>query len=117
MTRERDDTPMTTPYADGWITHDGGPRPVDPETWVQIREGEWEPQSVRHADDYAWGTVTAYRVFTPAHTTPGPSPFVRETAARIMAVEVAKDDYEDAIAARRAVRAALALEAALKGVK
>lgn len=38
-----------TPDKDGWIKHDGGPCPVAMETWVQIREGEWEPQSVRRA--------------------------------------------------------------------
>jgi len=73
-----------TPDKDGWIKHNGDDKcPVDPETWVEAsRHGtpmEWA-EAAEHRD---WSRVTAYRVFAPV--TPGPSSFVRETAARIMA--------------------------------
>lgn len=119
---------MTTPDADGWITHDGGPCPVDPETLVQIRESNFLQLTAYAARDFDWGPVIAYRIFVPAHTTPGPSPFVRETAARIMAAAVVDNDFMEAMwgcdqehtvnaTAQFAVRAAQALEAALKGVE
>ena len=74
-------------------------------------------------DDFDWLFVAAYRVFAPV--APGPSPFVRDTAARIMATTVSSDaflavlddgDTQATIEATAAfsVRAALALEAVLK---
>lgn len=108
-----------TPDKDGWIKHDGGPCPVDPETWVQIKEsirdGAVIAESyVDEARCFSWGTVAAYRVFAPV--APGPSPFVRDTAARIMVGFAAHPDYmadPHADWAAFAVRAALALEAEL----
>ena len=110
-----------TPDKDGWIKHDGGPCPVDPETWVQIKEsirdGAVIAESyVDEARCFSWGTVAAYRVFAPV--TPGPSPFVAETAARIMAAIAVHGgsyptDEKLAEAANRGIRAALALEAEL----
>lgn len=109
---------MTTPDKDGWITHDGGNCPVSPDSWVQIvgRTGDKSP-SAKRADYWYWDCVAAYRVFAPV--TPRPSPFVRETAARIMAAIAVHGgsyptDEKLAEAANRGIRAALALEAALK---
>ena len=68
-------------------------------------------------DDFDWLFVAAYRVFAPV--APGPSPFVRDTAARIMAAIAVHGgsyptDEKLAEAANRGIRAALALEAAMK---
>ena len=103
-----------TPDKDGWIKHDGGPCPVDPETWVHIMESDFVGGAAYMARDYDWGPVVAYRIFAPV--TPGPSPFVRDTAARIMVGFAAHPDYmadPHADWAAFAVRAALALEAEL----
>ena len=102
---------------DGWIKHDGGNNPVTPECWVQLQN---ETQAPMRADDATWSVISRYRVFAPV--TPGPSPFVRETAARIMAAIAVHGgsyptDEKLAEAANRGIRAALALDAALKEVK
>ena len=112
-----------TPDKDSWIKHDGGNNPVSPDSWVQIvgRTGDKSP-SAKRADYWYWDCVAAYRVFAPV--TPGPSPFVRETAAQIMASAVTSDSFLDTLdegdtkatldaTAAFAVRAALALEAEL----
>lgn len=106
-----------TPDKDGWINHDGGPCPVCVERWVQCREHNGRETKVGRPDDFDWLFVAAYRVFAPV--TPGPSPFVAETAARIMAAIAVHGgsyptDEKLAEAANRGIRAALALEAALK---
>jgi hypothetical protein len=114
---------MTTPDKDGWITHDGGPCPVAPEMLVQLRQhmggGVFSRSIIDTADVMDWSEPCAYRIFVPAHTvTPGPSPFVRETAARIMAAmspPVGTTDNDLAYYATHSVRAAQALEDALKG--
>lgn len=111
----------STPDADGWITHDGGPCPLDPAAFIE-REYALSTTFGR-AQDAVWREVKRYRIFAPF--TPGPLPFVRETAARIMAAAVVDDDFLEAMGgcdqehtvnatARFAVRAAQALEAALK---
>lgn len=100
---------------DGWIKHDGGNNPVTPECWVQLQN---ETQAPMRADDATWSVISRYRIY--AVVTPGPSPFVAETAARIMAGFAAHPDYmadPHADWAAEAANAALALEAALKGVK
>lgn len=107
-----------TPDKDGWIKHDGGPCPVCVERWVQCREHNGRETKVGRPDDFDWLFVAAYRVFAPV--TPGPSPFVRETAARIMAGFAAHPNYmadPHADWAAEAVNAALTLEAAMKEVK
>jgi hypothetical protein len=108
-----------TTDADGWIEHDGGPCPVDPETWVQVKDFHGRPVSYFcKADEWRWDTATAYRIFAPVTPNPpGPSPFVRETAARIMAalnLGPVTTHIDLAYYAAFAVHAAKALEAALK---
>lgn len=106
---------MTAPDADGWITHDGGNCPVSPDSWVQLQS---ETQAPMRANFATWSVISRYRVFAPV--TPGPSPFVAETAARIMAGFAAHPNYmadPHADWAVEAVRAAQALDAALKEVK
>ena len=110
-----------TPDKDDWIKHDGGPCPVDPEARVQVKTSYGKAlKTIYAAREWDWSSVTAYRVFAPV--TPGPSPFVRETAARIMAAIAVHGgsyptDEKLAEAANRGIRAALALDAALKEVK
>lgn len=81
-----------TPDKDGWINHDGGPCPVGWETWVQPNH---DAQRIMRALEIAWGAVARYRIFAPVEpkldTPPGPSPFVAETAAKIVAAMAARD--------------------------
>lgn len=67
-----------------------------------------------------WAAVKKYRTFARVNPPdPGPSPFVADTAARIMAAHLASTDTYPSeaglqVAAGESVRAAKALEAALK---
>lgn len=61
--------------SDGWIKHDGGPCPVDPDTVVDIRFTEMDPEWGGKAGDYRWnrppsefGAVGFYRPVKPAPT-------------------------------------------------
>jgi hypothetical protein len=111
----RKDNPMTTPDADGWITHGGGPCPVAPETWVQV-VSKAGAEGMQMAGEWLWHNVVTYRIFAPVTPTPpGPSEFVRQTAARIMAAMVTRQGAitEEEIAG--CVLAAEAMERALKG--
>lgn len=110
--------------ANGWIKHEGGTRPVAPDTWVQRRSLSGVVSAIMQADDFRWDFPCEYRVFAPVVDPSGSPDFVRETAARIMAAMGSRDgylDYTDAahtkIGVKAAVRAAQALEAALNGVK
>jgi hypothetical protein len=106
---------MTTPDKDGWIKHDGGRSPLAPYT---IAECEYDSHTTMgYAFEARWDHVVQYRALVPDHTvTPGPSPFVAETAARIMAGMAASgDDWSTIeVMAAMAVKHAQALEAALK---
>jgi hypothetical protein len=110
---------MTTPNKDGWITHDGGPCPA-PGTFTERDYGYdapfYEGIHFGTADGADWAHVKRYRIFVPAHTaTPGPSPFVRKTAARIMAALMTwRPEAGHPALAQDAVAAAMALEAALE---
>ena len=111
-----------TPDKDGWIKHDGGPCPVAPGRLVMVNGGT---DIAIHCEDVVWSGVTRYRTF--ARVNPPErrhSPFVRETAAQIMASAVTSDSFLDTLdegdtkatldaTAAFAVRAALALEAEL----
>lgn len=77
-----------TPDKDGWIKHDGGNNPVTPECWVQLQN---ETQAPMRADDATWSVISRYRIY--AVVTPGPSPFVAETAARIMAQKLPTQSF------------------------
>jgi hypothetical protein len=106
---------MTTPDKDGWITHDGGPCPVAPDALTERAYGR--ASCFGPSSDGTWEDVKRYRCFAPAHTATGPSPFVRETAARIMAgFNIGAGVPPEAVAkyAHDAVYAALALLAALE---
>jgi hypothetical protein len=99
--RDQDPAMTNTTDADGWYLHDVDPRPVDPDIITE----------------HGCGDYHAYRC--------GPSPFVAETAARLMAAEwgastldpaptsMSFDDYWR-FRAEHIVKVAKALEAALK---
>lgn len=105
---------------DGWITHDGGPCPVAPGRLVMVNDDITVALPVSAIN---WAAVTKYRTFARVNPPdPGPSPFVRDAAARIMAAIAVHGgsyptDEKLAEAANRGIRAAKALEAALKEVK
>lgn len=106
-----------TPDKDGWINHDGGPCPVAPGRLVMVNGGI---DCAIPVESVVWKDVTKYRTFARVNPPdPGPSPFVRDAAARIMAQLMSDGStrLSDNDMARCAVAAALALEAALKGVK
>lgn len=108
---------------DGWINHDGGPCPVAPGRLAMVNGDVTVALPVSAIN---WAAVKKYRTF--ARVNPpdsGPSPFVRDTAARIMAGIVTSDAFLAVLdegdtqatieaSAAFAVRAAKALEAALK---
>jgi hypothetical protein len=102
---------MTTPNKDGWIDHDGG-------CLVRRALTEFLGEQCAVFDPAcmtcrAWEWLDALVPATPA--TAGPSPFVRETAARIMAALMTwRPEAGHPALAQDAVAAALALEAALK---
>lgn len=101
---------------DGWITHDGGPCPVAPGRLAMVNGDVTVALPVSAIN---WAAVKKYRTFARVNPPdPGPSPFVRDTAARIMAGFASHPDYmadPHADWAAEAANAALALEAALKG--
>lgn len=103
---------------DGWIKYDGGNCPVPPDTWVQITSTRGVAHDdVLPADKWEWQYIAAYRVFAPVapdQPATGPSDFVRETAARIMAADYWTVIRTDDEMAKTAVAAALALEKALQ---
>lgn len=105
---------MTT-NADGWIKHDGGPCPVAPGRLAMVNGDVTVALPVSAIN---WAAVTKYRTFARVNPPdPGPSPFVADTAARIMAglMGDGRTRLSDNDMARCAV-AAQALEAALKEV-
>jgi hypothetical protein len=55
---------MEPDMRDEWIKHDGGPCPVPPETWVQIKNKDGMLLDPAYqADFWAWDDVSAYRIF------------------------------------------------------
>ncbi len=101
---------------DGWIEHDGGPCPVAPGRLAMINGDITVALPVSSIN---WAAVKRYRTFARVNPPdPGPSACVRDTAARIMAAYMMQDhDCTLPELASDAVNAALALEAALEGVK
>jgi hypothetical protein len=112
---------MTTPDKDGWIDHDGGPCPVPPETWVQIKNKDGMLLDPAYqADFWAWDDVSAYRIFAPVYAHPpadADEAFIRDTAARVLAAMTAHRGFAHYNAdddASLAIVAAEALAAKLK---
>lgn len=102
---------------DGWIKHDGGPCPVAPGRLAMINDDETVALPVFSIN---WAVVKKYRAFARVNPpAPGPSDFVRDTAALIMAAgnpPVGTTDNDLSYYAAHSVLAALALEKALKEV-
>lgn len=108
---------------DGWIKHDGGPCPVAPGRLVMVNGGT---DCAIPVESVVWKDVTRYRTYARVNPPdPGPSDFVRETAARIMAAEWGASvsdprpidmDFDDywRFRADHIVKICIALEAALK---
>ena len=47
-----------------WTPHNGGPRPVDPETMVEVLKPDGS-QSIRPAGGHKWSAVGAYSLLQP----------------------------------------------------
>jgi hypothetical protein len=107
---------MTAPDADGWIKHNGGLCPVPQYQYVEVEEANGE-FSLGLAVARYWPRVKRYRIVDDDARLPAQSPFVRETAARIMAAGTWNSDRSLEEDAAFSVKAAKALEAALKGAR
>lgn len=107
---------------DGWIEHDGVVK-VYPHHCIKpdVRDGDmvevsngFTPPVVMVAGNVDWRSIRYWRRAVPV--APGPSDFVRETAARIMAALITNARYNgnDSSLPTVAVDLALALEKALQ---
>lgn len=103
---------MTNITKDGWITHDGGACPIAPGRLAMVNG---DITVALPGSSINWEAVKKYRTFSRVNPPePGPSSFVAAVAGQIMAAGTWGSSASVEDDATFAVRAATALERALK---